>query len=705
MLGGVAGVTLDELEQELAAVDRLVARARNLYERGEDSKFAKLREVLEDRRYADEKFIIFTEHRDTGEFLFRRLSGLGYTDQVALIHGGMPYRERERQVGFFKNQSQDRGARILVATDAAGEGVNLQWCWLMVNYDIPWNPARLEQRLGRIHRYGQKHDPVVVINLVADETREGRVLKVLLVKLDLIRAQLDSDKVFDVIGSMLEDVSIREHIEQMVIDDDPDILISALEERLTEGQVREVRRRERDLFGDEFGGPQPADTNVASHTDHYRQLLPGYARQFVLESLLLLNVRVEGDVEAKFRIASSKPSAIDPILPALESYPEEVRSSLTLYKPHPDEMAIWVRPGEPIFERISELVRDKFSADGLRGAVFLDPYANQPYLFHLASVSAVLDRESGAPVVLESRLVGIRQYVDGKIEECSVDHLLLLRGLPGYPPSRERIAQLARHLVPEAEHYIRGGVAENMAQGHRQRMMNNLSERISQTIRGLDHHAAELAAARVRLTRQLRMGSGVEAEIELSQVKRRQRSLSHVREKRIENLRNEPESIRAGESRTLVHALVVPSRNSKDRDKYDAQVEEVAVQVATAYETGFGADVQDVSTPDLARKAGLGDWPGFDLRSRRPANGDLPAQNLAIEVKGRAGEGGVEMTENEWRRASNLRDEYWLYVVLDCATDHPQLFRVRDPFGKFLARRRELTAFSFTEAEVIAAAE
>ena len=138
---------------------------RDLFNTSEESKFEKLREVLSDPQYLDEKLIIFTEHRDTAEFLVRRLEGLGFIGQVALIHGGLPYQERERQVEFFRRPAAEDGANYLVATDAAGEGINLQFCWLMVNYDIPWNPARLEQRMGRIHRYGQKHDPVVIVNL------------------------------------------------------------------------------------------------------------------------------------------------------------------------------------------------------------------------------------------------------------------------------------------------------------------------------------------------------------------------------------------------------------------------------------------------------------------------------------------------------------------------------------------------------------
>ena len=185
VLGGVVAHSLSELEAERIKVNSLLDKARSLFDSREESKFEKLREVLEEPEYSGEKFIIFTEHRDTADFLVHRLEGLGFTGQIATMHGGMPYQERERQVEFFRRPEAEQGASYLVATDAAGEGINLQFCWLMVNYDIPWNPARLEQRMGRIHRYGQAHDPVVVVNLVAGATREGRVLKTLLDKLEV----------------------------------------------------------------------------------------------------------------------------------------------------------------------------------------------------------------------------------------------------------------------------------------------------------------------------------------------------------------------------------------------------------------------------------------------------------------------------------------------------------------------------------------
>jgi len=183
----VVAASLVDLMAEKEQVRGLLDLARKVHDLGHESKFDKLREILTDPKYADEKFIVFTEHRDTLQFLVNRLGGMGFTGQIAQIHGGMDYVQREEEVERFRKPAAEGGARFLICTDAAGEGINLQFCWIMINYDVPWNPARLEQRMGRIHRYLQKHDPVVILNLVAPSTREGKVLKVLLDKLEKIR--------------------------------------------------------------------------------------------------------------------------------------------------------------------------------------------------------------------------------------------------------------------------------------------------------------------------------------------------------------------------------------------------------------------------------------------------------------------------------------------------------------------------------------
>ena len=638
----------------------------------------------------------------------RRLEGLGYTGRVALIHGGLAYPERERQVELFRRPADQGGASYLVATDAAGEGINLQFCWLMVNYDIPWNPARLEQRMGRIHRYGQKHDPVVILNLVSAGTREGRVLKTLLDKLEAIRRQLSSDKVFDVVGRLFEGLSVRNYLEQAVVGaGGADVAAKRLEGNLTEEQVRALEARERALFGD--GGEvrgQLDDLNEEMEQENYRRLLPGYVRRFVERSAPLLDLRLEGDPGGVFNLVPDRPRAADPLLPALEVYPEETMERLTVYKPESRDDAIWLHPGEPVFDSLSAAIRERFGAEGLRGAVFSDPYATETYLFHIARVSVHQhtppdDHGEGgeAAQLVESRLVGLRQNSDGAVEECPVEHLLLLRGAGGIAPGGVPLATLARGMAGETAEFLGEEVSEQILQTRRKSRLDDLPRRLEFVNRGFDYQAAELAAARSSLREKAASGDRQAAE-ELAKVRERQRNLSSRRARRLAELQAEPNLLRAGEAELLVHALVVPAQDAGEAERYDADVEAIAMEVAAAYEKDRGAQVQDVSKPAGARRAGLPNWPGFDLLSRRER-----MKPRAIEVKGRAGTEGVELLENEWAKACNLRERYWLYVVFDCATPRPRLVRVRDPFAKLLVGERESRTFTITAGAVMEASE
>ena len=159
-----------------------------------------------DRGYPDEKILVFTESRDTMEYLTQRIRDMGY--EVNNIHGTMPPKARKEAEAVFRDRT-----RIMVATEAAGEGINLQFCHLMINYDLPWNPNRLEQRMGRVHRYGQKR-PVYVFNMVAADTREGEIMQTLFAKLEEIKAAVGSDKVFDVIS----DIVPGKTLSQMLLD-------------------------------------------------------------------------------------------------------------------------------------------------------------------------------------------------------------------------------------------------------------------------------------------------------------------------------------------------------------------------------------------------------------------------------------------------------------------------------------------------------
>ena len=713
-LGAGIGLNLFELEEERSRVLGLLAKARSLYVRGNESKFEKLQEVLRSPEYAGEKFIIFTEHRDTADFLIRRLESLGFTGRVAVIHGGMGHQDREAQVEFFRGQPSEEGANFLVATDAAGEGINLQFCWLMVNYDVPWNPARLEQRMGRIHRYGQPRDQVLVVNLVSGSTREGKVLATLLEKLEAIREQLDSDKVFDVIGRLFEDVSIKDYLEQAL--DDPDGAVERLNGTLTEDQVRAIQEREQALFGE--GGDVRENLHRLNQTQEqevYRLLLPGYVRRFVEKSAPILDLRIEGDLDDVFRIVPTAPRAADPLLPALETYMPTARDRLTVYRDGGDADRIWVHPGEPIFDQISKSVLERFSADGLRGAVFADPYAHEAYLFHIARVVVSQtweSRQTGTNLGDDAaeisrpyrfRLVGLRQMRDGTVEECPVEHLLFLKGLKDFPLGSEPLAALARRLFMEAERFALEDVTTEMVLSCRQEILQTLPERMDFLRRGFQYQEAELARLRKQFNDRVKNGDH-SADAELARIREMQRRLAAIRNQTLDDVEHEPECFHAGEVQFLVHALVVPASDPEDADLYEADVEGVATRVATAYEREHGATVDDVSVPNLARRAGLPDWPGFDLLSKRPQTAANDPQELAIEVKGRRQRGGIQLSDNEWAKACNMRDKYWLYVVFDCATPNPWLVRIQDPFGKLVVRNHQATAYTVPERAILSAA-
>ncbi|MEJ5165840.1 MAG: helicase-related protein, partial [Thermoanaerobaculia bacterium] len=196
-----AAETKEELLEEIHTIDKLIEKAKYIAENEYEIKLSKLRESLQElskkvKEKEKRKILIFTESKDTLEWLKRNIIKWGYS--VTEIHGGMDLRDRVAAESIFKNEKE-----VMVATEAAGEGINLQFCNLMINYDIPWNPNRLEQRMGRIHRYGQTRE-VFIHNLVASDTREGKVLLKLFDKIEEIKRALGSDKVFDVLGEIIE---------------------------------------------------------------------------------------------------------------------------------------------------------------------------------------------------------------------------------------------------------------------------------------------------------------------------------------------------------------------------------------------------------------------------------------------------------------------------------------------------------------------
>ncbi|MCZ7625072.1 MAG: DEAD/DEAH box helicase [Candidatus Methylomirabilis sp.] len=205
-----------QVQEEIQELRRLADQAQTVEDSGSEAKLSKLKELLQQEGFFDhpeKRLLIFTEFKDTLDYLVERLKSWGF--RVGYIHGGMkPGSRDERGTRLYTEQQfKDGGIQVLVATEAAGEGINLQVCHILFNYDIPWNPNRLEQRMGRIHRYGQRKN-CLIFNFVAANTIEGRVLQRLLEKLQEIRDALDDDAVFNVVGEVLP----AAHVERVLRD-------------------------------------------------------------------------------------------------------------------------------------------------------------------------------------------------------------------------------------------------------------------------------------------------------------------------------------------------------------------------------------------------------------------------------------------------------------------------------------------------------
>lgn len=658
--------SIEDLEAEIQHVQILTNLARAVYNLKTESKFQKLREAL--KAYPDEKVLIFTEHRDTMDFVIGRLEALGFTGKVAQIHGGMKYDAREKQVECFRDPD---GARYLVATDAAGEGINLQFCRLMVNYDIPWNPARLEQRMGRIHRYKQTRT-VVLLNLVAQDTREGRVLKVLLEKLEQMRNELSNDKVFDVVGQQFSGTSLSKLIEQAITGNKVDASIQTINNQFTAGNVKKQLEAQQKLVACSEVRRLLSGIEKRREAAETLRMMPAYVRAFFQDATPLVGYEIEGDVEDVFKLSSCPPSVEN----AIKKYPPHLRDRLTFSKEIalPDgfnqPQAIYLHPGEPIFESVLSLFLGEFDDEGNRGAVYSDSQADEPYLFYLVGVP-VLRQDDTEPHVLDEVLDGVKQFSDGR---CEVTPAHLLLTLTPQEKDSSRIPHEWTNLAENVEP-VKTFVAEKLGNpkvsGIRNELQSQLEHKKRQIQISFNLRKGELLEQRVKLK------DAVARAVPAAQTKLNdcERELAHLPTKRnaLEaSLIEDIENTALGPVTIYLRALVVPPPLDDEPTQSTRDTEMVALRTAIAYEREHGARIQDVSDPSLKK--------GFDLESKRP-NGEV----RYIEVKGRTGVTNIELTANEWRQAANHQDRYWLYIVYYCDSN-PQLHRCRNPFGKLIAK-------------------
>jgi superfamily II DNA or RNA helicase len=625
---------LPELEAEMEELKALAKEARTLARLEEDTKLKELLKVLS--ALGGEKLLVFTEHKDTLDFLVQALRKRGY--RVTSIDGSMTLEERVERERVFRDEAQ-----VLVATEAAGEGINLQFCAVMVNYDLPWNPSRLEQRMGRIHRYGQRYE-VHIYNLVAQGTREGEVLRLLLEKLEAMRNELGSDRVYDVVGELLSGVSLEELIlDHLTGRRTLEEIRALVESRLSPERVQYLReitlealaKREVDL----------SRLQEALEESQARRLEPEYTERFFRRAMARLGGEVRRRGDGLFHVRVPYELRRERRLP-----PEYPRAT---FDPSPKGRAFLdaelLAPGHPLFDAVLEEIL-RLAEPHLRwGAVFHAPVEAPSCLGYL-----VVGVRNGLGQVVGRRLLALAEE-GGRVRSLPPE--VLVDALPASSqdfPCAKAGEALRRWAVAEVLPQYLEEVAEEA--------LREAAIRLKYGLKSLEHLIGESAKRLAQLKLEALQGKDLRLAVQ-----NEERRLEELKARR-DDLERElaaseqifPEGV---ELLALAHVLPWPSSGEPGEEDLEVRkrVEAVAMEVAMAYERSQGRDPVDVSRENL----------GYDLRS-----GDR-----FIEVKGRAGSGSVALTPNEWIAASRLGERYWLYIVTHALTA-PRLYLLQNPAAK-----------------------
>jgi len=647
--------SFEELRAEIETLERLIEKAKRIVDTEGEVKLRELRKAIEEgfkkieEMNGRRKILIFTESRDTLDYLVRKISEWRY--RVNYIHGGMGLEERIMAEKVFRDETE-----IMVATEAAGEGINLQFCHIMINYDIPWNPNRLEQRMGRIHRYGQQKD-VYMFNLVAEDTREGMVLAKLLDKLDEIREKLGSDRVFDVIGDVFE----GRNLYQLIIDAvtnarSMDDILKELDIRPDEEYIARIR----EALGESLATRFIDYTRIKEMADRAKEyrLIPEYVEEFFKRVFTRAGGKFR-EVKGGFIAIESVPYEIRRIAESdefrnkygilMKQYPKVTFDKDLAFK-NPD--AEFISFGHPLLEALLEWVLREFGEKARKGAVFKDPSGKlNGYIWFY--VGEVMD---GREKVAGRKILAI--YDDGKNRrEINPAVLWDLSPYNAYNGSEEiSDREILPAVIEAVERYKEEIANERRRQAEIKRKYG---------LKSLEYLINELDAELVELYERQERGEKVDLAIRNKEDRKRKYEEDRkILEKEIE--REQSLSISTPELLTVIR--VIPERNEMVEDE---EIERIGMEIAMEYERLHGREPEDVSAEDL----------GFDIRSR--GEGEI----RYIEVKARAGTGEIVLTPNEWMKAKRFKEQYWLYVVENAATS-PVLYIINNPAENLRPREK-----------------
>lgn len=699
-----AAKSIYELEAEIEILKGLEEQARGVVASGQDRKWDELSKILQnspemrDGSGRQRKLIIFSEHRDTLNYLHEKIAGvLGSHEAIVTIHGGTHRDERRRIQALFRS---DPDVRVLVATDAAGEGVNLQCANLMVNYDLPWNPNRLEQRFGRIHRIGQV-EVCHLWNLVAKETREGDVYHRLLEKLE-VESEALKGRVFDILGEVFEETSLKDLLMQAIrYGDQPEVrarLTRKIDQALDHDHLKSLLNRNA-LAQETMSAERLYSVKEEMEKAEARRLQPFFVRSFFMKAFEQLGGSIYPREPGRFEV-THVPTSIrerdrritgrnrrdqEPVLKRYDRICFEKEAIQPVEKPGITR-AVLMHPGHPLMLAVSDLLLEQHANLLRQGTVFVDPADDgvEPWLMFLVTHEV----KSGDGQVLSKRLQFVRVNPDGSTSFAGwAPHLDL-----------EPLANSERSLIKDVLEgsWIRADQEQRAVALAANTLVPDHFREVND--RRVAHVDKTLAAVHERLSKEIEFWSDRWIKLKEDQeagkdvrlnVENARRTVTDL-EGRLENRKKELQSMRHvvnGTPIVLGGALVVPAglmRKARGDEETApnisadpiarSRIERIAMDAVRELEESQGCHVVDVSA----------DKCGWDLTSHPPLVDHKQPEPRHIEVKGRVkGAATITITRNEMLYAFNQGDKFVLAIVLineDDSYEGP--YYVRRPFDR-----------------------
>ncbi|OAD23947.1 helicase domain-containing protein [Candidatus Thiomargarita nelsonii] len=684
-----AARTIKELEAEIETLKTLQATAHRIVQSGDDRKWEELSKLLQESpemKNGDQrrKLIIFTEYRDTLNYLEARIKNLlGSAESVITIHGGTARDQRyENQLAFRHNPD----VLVLIATDAAGEGVNLQNSHLMVNYDLPWNPNRLEQRFGRIHRIGQT-EVCHLWNIVAVNTREGAVFKTLFDKIENEKMAL-GERVFDVLGEAFENVSLKELlIEAIRYGEQPEVkarLTQSIEGALDPEHLKDIIRRNA-LSEQAMDKETLYDVKTEMEKAEARKLQPYFLRAFFMKTFESLGGSVHRRESNRYEI-THVPSVIrerdnrigDRRLPVTKKYERLCFEKEAIHKSGKPNAEL-VHTKHPLMTTMINLILEQHYDKLKQGTILVDPNDESltpTMLFMIDHTVSYGDQQT--PISRRLQFVKINEK-GAPINAGWAPHLDLEPLEASALGDIEDIIQ-SSWLNNNIETLALNYAVEHLANKHYQTVQARSKKQADKTLTEVKKRIIEeISYHSDRYDKFKSTQKPGNAEQEERRVKELQARLNE-REKEIELIRNVKSMtpIIVGGALIIPQALLAQRQGnhsvSADADAR-AHIEQIAMQAVMETERHLGHDVKDVSAEHC----------GWDITASPLSENRTLKPDRHIEVKGRAkGQMTITLTRNEILYALNQRDKFILAIVIVEGNHYEGPYYLLDFFKKEL---------------------